>query len=139
MTQKVSRKSFGTALMLKKNMKQYHAQLTNEVYEIILRDKVIFSYTRNSLCLRESEAVIAQAVSRWLPTAAARVRAQVRSCGNCGGHNGTGAGFLRTLRFFLPIIIPPISPHSSSTGAGTKGQTVADVPSELSLTPPQET
>jgi hypothetical protein len=34
---------------------------------------------------------IAQAVSRWLPTAVARVRSQVRSC---GGQSGTGAGFL---------------------------------------------
>jgi hypothetical protein len=50
---------------------------------------------------------IAQAVSRWLPTAAARVR--VRSaCGVCGGQS---AGFLRILRFTLPII-PPISPSS---------------------------
>jgi hypothetical protein len=36
---------------------------------------------------------IAQAVSRRLPTAAARVRAQVRSCGICGGQSGTGAVF----------------------------------------------
>jgi hypothetical protein len=46
--------------------------------------------------------VIAQAVSRRLPTAATRL---------CG----TGAGFLRVLRFPLPIIIPPIAPHSSSS------------------------
>jgi hypothetical protein len=37
---------------------------------------------------------IAQAVSRWLPTAAAQVRSQVKSCGICGGQSGTGAGFL---------------------------------------------
>jgi hypothetical protein len=37
---------------------------------------------------------IAQAVSRLLPTAAALVRAQVRSCGICGGQSGTEAGFL---------------------------------------------
>jgi hypothetical protein len=42
---------------------------------------------------------IAQAVSRRLPTAAAPVRAQVRSCGICGGQNGTGVGFLRVLLF----------------------------------------
>jgi hypothetical protein len=36
---------------------------------------------------------IAQAVSRWLPTVAARVRAQVRSCGICGEQSGSGAGF----------------------------------------------
>jgi hypothetical protein len=40
-----------------------------------------------------------QAVSRW-------VRSQVRSCEICGGHSGAGAGFLRTLRFHLPSLIP---------------------------------
>jgi hypothetical protein len=53
---------------------------------------------------------IAQAVSRWLPTAAARVRSQVRSCGIWGGQSGTGAGFLRVLQFPLPILIPPTAP-----------------------------
>jgi hypothetical protein len=43
--------------------------------------------------------VIAQTVSRQLPTAAARVRARVRSCMICGGEGGPGAGFLRVLRF----------------------------------------
>jgi hypothetical protein len=76
---------------------------------------------------------IAQVVSRRFPTAAARVRAWVRSCGICGGQSGTGAGFLRVLRFPLPILIPPVA-HLSSW-AGTIGQTVAAVPSGLSLTP----
>jgi hypothetical protein len=57
---------------------------------------------------------IAQAVSRWLPTAADRLRSQVKSCGICGGQSGTGAGFLRVLRFPLPILIAPTGPHSSS-------------------------
>jgi hypothetical protein len=52
---------------------------------------------------------IAQAISHWLPTAAAQVRSQVRSCKICGGQSGTGAGFLRVLRFPLPILIPPIA------------------------------
>jgi hypothetical protein len=52
---------------------------------------------------------IAQAVSCWLPIAAARVRVQVRLCGICGGQSGTRRGFLRVIR------IPPTAPHSSST------------------------
>jgi hypothetical protein len=53
---------------------------------------------------------VAQAVSRWLPTAATRVRIRA-ACGVCGGQSGTGADFLRVLRFPLPII-QPISPSS---------------------------
>jgi hypothetical protein len=53
---------------------------------------------------------VAQAVSLWLPTAAARVRVQT-ACGVCCGQSGTGAGFLRLLRVPLPIT-PPISPLS---------------------------
>jgi hypothetical protein len=45
---------------------------------------------------------VAQAVRRWLPNAAARVRVRA-ACGVCGGQSGTGAGFLRVL---LPIILP---------------------------------
>jgi hypothetical protein len=57
----------------------------------------------------------AQAVSRRLPTVTARVRSQVTSCDICCGQSGTGAGFLRVLRFPLPILIPPTTPHSSSS------------------------
>jgi hypothetical protein len=53
---------------------------------------------------------VAQAVSRWLPTAAARGR-NPGSMWGLGGQNGTGADFLRVLRFTLPII-PAISPSS---------------------------
>jgi hypothetical protein len=55
----------------------------------------------------------------------------------CGGRSGTGAGFLRVLRFPLPILIPPIA-HLSS-GAGAIGKLVADEPSGPSLTPPHTT
>jgi hypothetical protein len=74
-----------------------------------------------------------QAVSRWLPTAAARVW----SCGVCGGQSGAGAGFLRVLRFPLPIFIPPIAPQSPSSiiWGLYKRPEVAAVPSGLSLTP----
>jgi hypothetical protein len=50
----------------------------------------------------------------YLCSAAAPVRAQVRSCQICGGQSGTGVGLLRVLRFSLPILIPPTAPHSSS-------------------------
>jgi hypothetical protein len=53
---------------------------------------------------------VAQVVRRWLPTAATRVRVRA-ACDVCGGQSGTGAGFLRVLRF-PPPIIPPISPSS---------------------------
>jgi hypothetical protein len=80
---------------------------------------------------------IAQAASRWLPTAAARVRALVWSCGICGGQSGAGAGFLRVLRFLLPIFIPPIAPQSPSSIIWGLYNTpeVAAVPSGLSPTP----
>jgi hypothetical protein len=57
---------------------------------------------------------IAQAVSRWLPTAVARVRSYVWSSGICGGQSGAGTGFLRVLRLPPPIFIPPIAPQSPS-------------------------
>jgi hypothetical protein len=80
---------------------------------------------------------IAQTVSRWLPTAAARVRARVWSCGICGGQSGARAGFLRVLRFTLPIFVPPIAPKSpSSINRGLYNRPeVAAVPSGLSPIP----
>jgi hypothetical protein len=80
---------------------------------------------------------IAQAVSHWLPTVAARVRARVRSCGIYGGQSGTGAGFLQVVRFPLPILIPPVVPQSPSSviWGWYNRPVVAAVPSGLSLTP----
>jgi hypothetical protein len=82
--------------------------------------------------MRRLGRAVAQEVSRWFPTAAARVRARI-----CDGQSGAGAGFLRVLRFPLPFI-PPNYPFSQSPGAGTVGQLMADVPSGPSLdsTPP---
>jgi hypothetical protein len=46
----------------------------------------------------EGRAIV-QAVYRRLPTAAVRVRYQIRLCGICGRRNGTEAGFLQVLAF----------------------------------------
>jgi hypothetical protein len=43
-------------------------------------------------------SAVVQAVSRWLPTVAARIRVRA-TCGVCGGQTGTGAGFLRYFDF----------------------------------------
>jgi hypothetical protein len=61
----------------------------------------------------ETTIVHGRAINRRLPTAAAWVRFQVRSCGICGGRSDIGAGFLRVLRFLMPILIPPNVPYTS--------------------------
>jgi hypothetical protein len=78
---------------------------------------------------------------RRLPTAAARVRAMVRTWGICGAQSGTRARFLREFGFLChPFhrLLHTHHHHHPSSGVGTIGQTVANVPSGLSLTPPQE-
>jgi hypothetical protein len=80
---------------------------------------------------------VAQAVSRWLPIAAARVRARVWSCGICGGQSGAVEGFLRVLRFPLANFILSTCPQSPSSiiwGWYSK-PVMAAVPSGLSLIP----
>jgi hypothetical protein len=56
-------------------------------------------WCKDLICCFVVESVIAQAVSRRLPTVAARVRARVNLFEICGGQKGTRAGFLRVLRF----------------------------------------
>jgi hypothetical protein len=77
---------------------------------------------------------IAQAASRWLPTAAVRGSRPGRHVGFCGGQSGAGAGFVRVLRFPLPnsfhqllqkiifIIIIIIININQSSGICTIGQ-----------------
>jgi hypothetical protein len=72
----------------------------------------ISELTTNTLKSEVVGRTILQAVSRWLPTAAARVRSRVWSSEICGGQSGAGAGFLRVLRFPLPIFFLPNSPSS---------------------------
>jgi hypothetical protein len=79
---------------------------------------------------------IGQAGSHWLPTAAVLFRSQVKSSRIYDGQSGTEAGFLRVLRFPLPILIP----HTYIlSGAGKIGQLVVDVRNGPSLTKPHET
>jgi hypothetical protein len=58
-------------------------------------------------------SAITQAVSRRIPTVAARARAQITSCSACGGESCTAVGLLRVLRFPLPIIFPQSVAYSS--------------------------
>jgi hypothetical protein len=75
---------------------------------------------------------IAQAVSCRLLTAAARVRAHVRSCGTLGQVSSEYFGFPCQFLFHQMLHTHPPS------GAGTVGQLVANARRGLSLTPPQE-
>jgi hypothetical protein len=87
----------------------------------------------------ETGRAIAQAVSRRLPTAAAWVRAQFRSCGICGGQSGTGVGFSEYFGFLCQFSFHRLlHTHHLSSGAGIIDQLVADVPSGLNLTHPKE-
>jgi hypothetical protein len=88
----------------------------------------LYRSSRSLLCVELNVKIIfllgraiAEVVSRWLPTAAARIQSRVWSSGICGGQSDLGAGFLRVLQFPLPFI-PPNSPFSQSPGAGTIGQ-----------------
>jgi hypothetical protein len=84
------------------------------VFSFLVNILTCWSYTQLTYELLYVGRAIAQEVSRRLPTATARVRAQDRSCEICGGQSGTGTGFLRVLRFPLPILIPPTAPRWSS-------------------------
>jgi hypothetical protein len=68
---------------------------------------------------------LAQAVSRRLLTAEARVRVRGKLFGMSGGQNGTGAGFFGVLMFPLtynPVIVPQSSLSSVSVRSGTVGE-----------------
>jgi hypothetical protein len=67
-------------------------------------DLVTFEYSRHCVVHKQRQGTeeldlechvraVAQVVSSWLPSAAARVRSRVRSCGICGEQSGTGVMF----------------------------------------------
>jgi hypothetical protein len=78
---------------------------------------------------------IAQAVSRWLPTAAARVRALVWQVGFVVDKVKLRQVFSEYFGFPCQSSFHQNSPSSQSPGAGTIGHLVADVPSGPSSTP----
>jgi hypothetical protein len=100
----------------------------------------IFSYSIDLYRLLSCPEVCIRAPEpARLSATAAQVRAQVKSSGICDGQSGTGAGFLSNTSVS--------SAHFHSTycstliydRVGTICQTVIDVPSGLSRTPPKET
>jgi hypothetical protein len=78
-------------------------KIQSKLYVFLLRSIILPSH----VCLGRA---IAQAVSRWLPTGGPGFEPGSAHVGFCGGQSGAGAGFLRVLRFPLPISIPPIAP-----------------------------
>jgi hypothetical protein len=74
------------------------------------------NFEENEIVEDRKGRAIAQAVSRWLPTAAARVQTRVWSSGICGGQSGAGAAFLRVFRFPLPILFHQILHHHNHLG-----------------------
>jgi hypothetical protein len=91
-------------------------------------------------------AVQLSRLAKWLyhsrlPTAAARVRVRVRSCGICGGQRDAGGRFPPSTSVSPCLSFHRLlyTHHHSSSGAGTIGQIVTDVTSELSITPRQGT
>jgi hypothetical protein len=94
-------------------------------------------FRRNAISL---DRPIAQAVSRRLPTAAALVRAQVKSYVFVVDKVAVGQVFSEYFGFPCQFSFHRmVDTHHLSSGAGTTGQLVADVQSGLSLTPAQET
>jgi hypothetical protein len=59
---------------------------------------------------KELDRAIGQAISRWLPTTAARVLLKVRPCGICEGQSDIGTGFLPSASGSFQILIPPTTP-----------------------------
>jgi hypothetical protein len=75
------------------------ASLPSKKESVAMKEKILDHCEWGVQPIKESikGRSIAQAVSSWLSTAAARVRARVCSSGVYGGQSGAGAGFLRVL------------------------------------------
>jgi hypothetical protein len=101
----------------------FHSRYTSSPFRCLRDSKIATDYMTCSICVPWGDSnkwsliifvlglAVAQAVSRWLSTAAVQVRIRA-ACGVFGGQSSIGAGFLRELPFPQPII-PPIFPSSS--------------------------
>jgi hypothetical protein len=89
----------------------------------------LFKSTRNC-------RAVAQAVSRRLPTAAARVLSQVGHVEFVVDKLALGYVFFEYFRFPCQLSFHQILHIHLSSGAGTMGQLLNEVPSGLSLNPP---
>jgi hypothetical protein len=107
---------------------------------MLINKSVIYVANQRGSYLVDRGRTVVQAVRRRLPTTAARVRAHARSCAICCGQSGTEVGFFSKY-FGFPcqfLFHRLLHTHQLSSGAGTIGQIVADVPSGLILTTSHE-
>jgi hypothetical protein len=88
-----------------------HAIFASFLTDTLLPQPALLAVLGEIRLTRISGRALAQTVSHWIPNAATRIRALVRSCGICCGQSGTGVGFLRVHCFPLPIHIPRIAPQ----------------------------
>jgi hypothetical protein len=119
----------------------WEKSLFNFIDQIIEPEHIQFYLEKSLIRIQWNCRAIAQAVSRRLATAAARVKTQIRLCGICCGQNGTGTVFFEYFSFPCQFSFHRLLHihHHLPFGTSTIGQLMADVPSGLSFTPHQET
>jgi hypothetical protein len=122
----------GRVAALRRNCYRAFALIQSSIQEVpppfsISSSQISTTVTLNGLLHRQETVAlgraITQAVSPWPPTAAARVRSQVRSCGIRGGQSGSGVGFLSSS-------VSPTNSHSTCCSTlimSSKDGTIADV------------
>jgi hypothetical protein len=108
---KAFRKLTAQIIELHKQWKLFHVEGSFTCNSLISHNHHLYNEAKETCPIGRA---IAQVVSRRLPTAAAWVQTWVGMWDFVMDKSGDGAGFLRELRFPLPIYIPSCSPQSSS-------------------------